>query len=175
MLVMLALTVLRPAGRGQSDPSATTAPIGTAPDISNMTPAERALALFNRVMTASESGNVAEVQQFLPMAIAAHDMARPLTVDQLYHLALLHKAGGDHASALAISREALAQDSLNLLPLMAAADAARALGDQETARLHAAKFLEVYQGQRARNLDDYTQHARQLEAFQQTARGITGR
>jgi hypothetical protein len=139
-----------------------------------MTPAERALRLFTRVQTAYEAGNTAEVQQFLPMAIAAHDMARPLNPDQLYHLALLHRSGGDNAAELAAAREALTLDADHLLGLMAAAEASQALGNRDEARQFAARFLEVYVSQRARNLEEYQQHASQLEAFQQEARALTG-
>jgi hypothetical protein len=125
-------------------------------------------------MGASEAGDTAMVQQFLPMALAAHDMARPLDLDQLYHLAELHRAGGDNASALAVAGEALTQNPDHLLALKAAAEAMQSLGDREGARRHASRFLEVYEAERAKPLQEYQDHAVPLEDFRVIARGLAG-
>src|SRR5688572_11944252 len=86
MVLILALPMLQQGEPGGGEPvsapspgtAGTTGPGGGAPpDLSQMTPAQAALQLFNRVMRASEGGNTAEVQRFLPMAIQAHEMARP--------------------------------------------------------------------------------------------------
>jgi hypothetical protein len=138
--------------------------------LSQITPAQAALQLFNRVMRASEGGNTAEVQRFLPMAIQAHDMARPLDLDQLYHLARLHQAGGDHRSALAVAREALGQAPNDLLALMAGAESAQALGDTAAAREYAARFLGAFEVERPKAVD----HGNQLDSFRSTARSIAG-
>jgi hypothetical protein len=135
-----------------------------------MTPAQAALQLFNRVMRASEGGNTAEVQRFLPMAIQAHEMARPLDLDQLYHLARLHQAGGDHRAALAVAREALDRAPNDLLALMAGSESARELGDTATSREYAARFLAAFDEERPKAVD----HGNQLDAFRTTARSITG-
>src|SRR5688500_15606883 len=50
---------------------------GTPPDLSSMSPNEQADRLYDRVMRAATSGDEPMVQQFLPMAIQAHEMARP--------------------------------------------------------------------------------------------------
>jgi hypothetical protein len=139
-----------------------------------MSPAERALALFERVMRASEAGDMAQVQQFLPMALAAHEMARPLNLDQLYHLAELHKAGGDHASALTVAGEILSQNPDHLLGLKAAVEAMQAMGDREGARRQAAHFVEVYDVERAKRIVEYEEHVRVLEPFLDVARQLAG-
>lgn len=180
MILILALPMLQSDGSNGSGTApeaggSAAGPAGTPPDISNMTPAEAAYRLFERVMGAKDSGNPAEAQRFLPMAIQAHDMARPLNVDQLYHLALLHQAGSDGASALTVAREALAIDANDLLALMAGSESARALGDSAVAREYAARFLEVFDAERAKSLERYTQHAPQLDSFRVTARSRAGR
>ena len=55
----------------QGLPAAGLATGGAPPDISNMSPIEAADRLFNRVMQATSSGDSAQAQAFLPMAIAA--------------------------------------------------------------------------------------------------------
>ncbi|HMA24055.1 MAG TPA: zinc ribbon domain-containing protein, partial [Gemmatimonadaceae bacterium] len=45
---------------------------GQAPDISNLSPAEAAVRLYNRVMGAHERGRADSVQIFAPMAITAY-------------------------------------------------------------------------------------------------------
>jgi tetratricopeptide (TPR) repeat protein len=182
MVLILALPMLQQGEPGGGEtttapppgaagaPGATGPGGGAPPDLSTMTPASAALRLFNRVMTASEAGNNAEAQQFLPMAIQAHEMARPLNLDQLYHLARLHQVGGDHQSALTVAREALGQSPNDLLGLMVGAESARALGDSAAAREYAARFLEVFDAERPKAVD----HGTQLDDFRATARSITG-
>jgi hypothetical protein len=63
----------------QAAPGGAGAPLASAaggapPDISNLTPRQQADALFNRVMTAHETGDFAGVNQFASMAINAYGM-----------------------------------------------------------------------------------------------------
>ena len=120
-------------------------------------------------MTANERGDRNEALTFLPMALAAYDRARPLNLDGLFHLSLLHRTGGDHAAALATAEEALAQDPDNLLNLSAAAEAARGLGDADAARAYADRFLEAYDRERAKALPDYEAHGELLQRFRDSA------
>jgi hypothetical protein len=169
------LIVALPIIRREQTPETTTAPPagapgpGTPPDLSTMTPRAAADRLFNRVMTAAENGNTAEAQQFMPMAIAAHEQARPLDLDGLFHLALLHQTAADYTSALAVANEILAQNPDYLLGLSAAADAAQALGDTATVRQHYQRFLAVYDAEMAKNLEEYGVHAFNLNATRQAA------
>src|SRR4029077_8942939 len=71
------------------------------PDISQMSPEERATRLFNRVMTLAEAGKQDSVQFFLPMALASYSQLPALDADAHCHVALLHLAGGDVGAALA--------------------------------------------------------------------------
>jgi len=180
MLLIMALPMLQQGGSGGPSTSpapsgeGAAGPAGTPPDITSMTPAERAVRLFNRVMEASEAGDEAQVQQFLPMAIAAHDMARPLDLDQLYHLARLHQAGRDHNAALTVAREALEEDPNDLLALMVGGESAAAVGDSAVSRQFATRFLEAFDSERAKSADRYTQHAVQLDSYRVTARRVTG-
>jgi tetratricopeptide (TPR) repeat protein len=127
-------------------------------DIQNMSPREAADRLFNRVMTAASSGNVAEMTQFLPMAIQSYDMARPLDQDGFFHLSLLHQQGEDWAAALAAAEEGLATYPNHLLNLSAAGNSAAGLGDQEQARSFFQRFLDAYEEESVLELPEYQAH-----------------
>src|SRR5437879_4456059 len=64
------------------------------PDISQMTPEERANRLFNRVMVLAEAGKTDSVRFFLPMALGAYCQLPQLDADARYHVGLLQLAGG---------------------------------------------------------------------------------
>ena len=71
------------------------------PDISQMSPEERANRLFNRVMILAEAGKTDSVRFFLPMALGAYGQLSQLDADARYHIGLLQLAGGDVEAALA--------------------------------------------------------------------------
>src|SRR6266571_7745099 len=60
-----------------------------APDISQMSPEERASRLFNRVMILAESDKQDSVDFFLPMAVGAYQQLPALDSDARYHVGLL--------------------------------------------------------------------------------------
>src|SRR6185436_20493262 len=55
-----------------------------APDISSLSPQERADRLYNRVMLLATQGKADSVQFFAPMALTAYQMLAPLNADQRY-------------------------------------------------------------------------------------------
>lgn len=137
---------------GQAPPLGPTAAV----DLSSMSPREAARRLFNRVMTAVERGNPTEAAQFLPMAVAAYDRIGALTLDDHFHLSLLHASGGDGVRALAVADACLAIRPTHLLCLSAAAEAALLLGDSAQARTRYRTFVEAYDGELLSGLADYT-------------------
>lgn len=162
LIVFLGVSMVRPgppappaAGTGGAAPAAGG---GVAPDISNMTPIEAADRLFNRVMAAVEQGDSAQAQAFMPMAIAAYQRARPLSLDGLFHLSMLNRAAGNYEAALAQAVEILEQDPDHLLGLAAAADAEIELGEIDAAEEHYRHILEVYDEEMQTPLDEYEMH-----------------
>src|SRR5437870_10651263 len=71
------------------------------PDISQMSPEERATRLYNRVMMLHTQGKPDSAEFFLPMALQAYAMLPALDVDARYHIGVLDLTGGDPAAALA--------------------------------------------------------------------------
>ena len=150
--------------------------VGPAPDISNMSPVERADALFNRVMEASSAGDSTLAQFFLPMAIEAHNLARPLTHDGLFHLSMLNRTAMNLEAALDNALEILEQDPDHLLALAAAAEAAIELGLPDEAETHYRHLYEVYDSEVERGLQEYDDHNRIVVVLKQDAeRYLEGR
>ena len=137
---------------------------GRAPDISSMSPQERADRLFNRVMQASTEGKTDSVAFFAPMAMGAIEALAPLTAHLRYDLGLVALAAGDTIVARAQSDTILAERPTHLLGLVLAARAADARGDATASselrdRLRAAESAE-----RARGLQEYTDHDPDIRA-----------
>ena len=120
-----------------------------------MTPRQAATRLFNRVMRSVESGDEAQAQLFLPMAVASYDRIAALTLDDRFHLSLLHAAAGDAASALAVAEVGLSVRPTHLLCLAAAARAAAMGGDAAKARAHYRTLVDAYDEERGAGLPEY--------------------
>lgn len=153
------------------------APFGgmAAPDISQMSPEERAQRLFDRVMRLGEEGKMDSVQFFLPMAIGAYQQLPALSLDSHFDIGLLRLAGGDAAGA---SAEADAIRQLVPTHLFASVLRARALlaqNDAAGARRAYLDFLKNETAERARRRPEYEEHGRILDAFRAEALGSTGR
>jgi hypothetical protein len=134
-----------------------------------MTPREAADNLFDRVMRAVADGNTTEATNFLPMAIAAYDLARPLDADGHFHLSLLQRAAQEMDAALESALAGLAQSPDHLLNLYAAAEATVALGDSATARGYYARILEVWDREMAAGRPEYGDHGPLLPLIREDA------
>lgn len=143
-------------------------------DLNSMTPRQAADALFDRVMRAAAAGDAGEFEQFLPMAIAAHERAQPLDADGKYHLATLLFQGSSFAESLAVVEEVLADDSNHLLALSAAGRAAAEMGDSAAARTYYTHMLEVWNGELARDLPEYQAHEGERAEIEQAAEAFLG-
>jgi len=149
---------------------------GAPPDISNMSPIEAADRLFNRVMQSTSEGDSAQAQAFLPMAIAAYQRARPLSLDATFHLSMLNRTAMNLEAALDNALEILAQDPNHLLGLAAAAEAAVELGELEEAEVHYRHLSNIYDAEVQRALSEYDQHSLIVEVLKQDAeRFLAGR
>ena len=153
----------------QGLPAAGLATGGAPPDISNMSPIEAADRLFNRVMQATSSGDSAQAQAFLPMAIAAYQRARPLTLDGLFHLSMLNRTAMNLEAALDNALEILERNPDHLLGLAAAAEAAIELGELDEAELHYRHLADVYEGERQEELPEYDQHSLIVDVLKRDA------
>jgi tetratricopeptide (TPR) repeat protein len=178
LIVVLAWPRLQGGGGGPTpvvQPAAS--PVGaagstSAVDLNSMTPREAADRLFTRVMRGVSAGDDAEVQSFLPMAIAAYERAVPLDADGMFHMALLQMTGADLAGALATAETALEASPDHLLLLSVAAEAENEAGNDEAAATYYRHILEVWDEQMASGLADYAAHQTMMPEIESNARAF---
>lgn len=166
LLCLLAFIVGQNIGR----PAAAPAPSGVAaaparaPDISQMTPVERADRLFQRVMTYVAEGKSDSVAFFVPMAIQSQLALTPLDAHRRYDLGLLGMVSADGGMARAQADTILASNPDHLLGLILAMRAA-GMAQDATARAKYAKHLvEIVDRERARALPEYVDHEPDITA-----------
>jgi hypothetical protein len=168
LIVVLGVQMVQPGPAAAPAPAA--GPLsGPAPDISNMTPRQRADALFNRVMGYAEAGDSASALAFMPMALAAHDQARPLDNDGLYHLAALNRTANNLEAAIAVAEEILATEPNHILALGVAGDAAAQLGRRDVAEGYFRRLLEAYPQEQSRALPEYESHQPSMQTARSAA------
>ena len=142
-----------------------TAPSATrAPDISQMSPDERADRLFNRVMTYVSAGQSDSAQFFSPMAIQSFRALAPLTAHRRYDLGLLGVVSGDGAMARAQADSILAEQPDHLLGLILAMRASGLQLDTVARRGYSGRFLQALPGERAKRLPEYIDHQPDIDA-----------
>ncbi len=104
LMAVIALVWAARVGRDSntSPPPATALPAAApAPDISGMTPRERANAVFDRIMAAAERGDSTEIEFFRPMALGAYALLDSSDSDTRYDVGMIHLITGDVAGARA--------------------------------------------------------------------------
>jgi len=131
---------------------------GGMPDISNMSPAEAAVRLYNHVMGAHERGRADTVQLFAPMAISAYQMIGNLDNDQRYDVGRIAAVSGDEQLARAEADSILAKQPTHLLGLILAEDAARMRKDAAAQAALQKRLLAAADAERAKKLPEYITH-----------------
>ncbi len=157
------LTVLVMRAGGEAPPSSGDSV--SPPDISQMSPEERASRLFNRVMILAQSGKQDSVNFFLPMAVGAYQQLPALDSDARYHVGLLQLAGGNTAAALAEADTILRGTPTHLFGFVLRAHAYQQLGNRGKESRAYADFLKAEPAERARNRPEYDDHKTSLDAF----------
>src|SRR5882762_7095516 len=172
LLTVLALRL----GAGSKELGAGDAPEATAPrsqlpapDISQMSPEERATRLYNRVMTLHTQGKADSAAFFLPMALQAYAMLPALDVDARYHIGVLDLTGGNAAAALAQADTIRRAVPTHLFGFMLRARALDLQRSAAGARRAYGDFLKNEATERARRRPEYDEHAQNLDAFHEQA------
>jgi len=119
---------------------------GAAPDISQMSPAERAQRLHNLVLRAYGEHAMDTVQRFSPMAISAYQMLDSMTLSQRYDLGRVALAAGQAALAAGQADTILARHRNDVLGLVLALEAARAGNDGAAERRFLARLQKALPG-----------------------------
>jgi hypothetical protein len=142
-----------------------------APDISQLTPAQRAERLYDRIMGEAEAGNAENVRTFVPMAVAAYEMIAPLNLDQRYDLGRIGEVSGDTTLARAQADTILRERPTHLLGLILGAKAARMAGNESRARQFDARLVAAEAGERAAARPEYLLHKNDIDSAVAAARG----
>lgn len=141
------------------------APTGmpSAPDISNMSPEERASRLFNRVMAYGEQGKTDSARFFAPMAIQAYQMIGPLDAHARYDIGTISAVVGEGAMARTEADSILASQPKNLLGLVLAIRASSMAGDMDAAARFQKRLVDAAPSERARNVKEYEEHRHDID------------
>ena len=154
---------------GSANPNAA----GTT-DITQMSPREAADRLFDRIMRTVSAGDTAGALGFAPMAIQAFEVAEPLDLDGLFHLAMIQQLS-DPEGALVTARRILESEADHILGLGVAGESAAALGDEAAARDYFSHLLRVYDVQFTRTLPEYEGHRNVMGQLRATAQAWLAR
>lgn len=144
------------------------------PDISRMTPRERADRLFDRIVRAAEAGDTEQVMQFQPMALSAYAMLGQQDSDSRYHVGLIHSLAGNFAAARAQLDSLRTLEPDHLLGAMLAFTLAELTADAGGREQAYRAFLEAYDAEIASQKAEYLAHEPAIQSFLTAARGELG-
>jgi len=133
-----------------------------APDISNMSPEERADRLFNRIMEAYEAGNSEFVQNMSPMAVAAYGMLPSMDPLRRYDLGRIAEITGALDVAEAQADTLLQQNPQHLLGLVLAARIADIQKDEQRRAAFAERLMEAAPAELAQERPEYEAHGNDI-------------
>jgi hypothetical protein len=158
--------VSRGASAATADaPAAAAAPAGVrAPDISSMSPEERASRLFDRVMRYGEQGKTDSLKIFAPMAIEAYQMIGPPDSHARYDMGMIGIVSGDVQFARAQADTILAANKTHLLGLILAMKAAGLRQDMTARAEYQRRLVAAAPAERAKKLKEYEEHAADIDA-----------
>ena len=148
---------------------------GVPPDISNMSPRERFNRLYNRVMTAAQSGDEATVTRFTPMALMAYSQLDSFDADARYHAALLEVHTGNAAGPAALADTILTQHPGHLFGYVIRGTVARWQKDEKALKAAYAGFLQHYDAEMKAARPEYADHKTSLDEFRAAALQAQGR
>lgn len=172
---LLLVLLLKPGSRAPAPEAAPSAPAeaapGTPPDLSSMSPAERFNRLYQRIITAAQTGDQATVTRFMPMATAAFGMLDTVTVDARYHMAMLELHVGDLAAAELQADSIRRADPAHLFSTVIRAAVARWKQDDKARDALYREFLARYDAEIAKRRPEYLEHQTMLEELRKTATG----
>lgn len=145
---------------------------GAPPDISSMTPRERAGRLYDRIMRYAEQGKMDSLQTFAPMAMASFEMlGAELDLDARYDYGRVATETGNLDVAVAQADTILRSSPTHLLGLSLAARAADKQGNAALAAKTWKAFMAAKDAELKKNLTEYQAHAADIESATAMAKG----
>jgi hypothetical protein len=161
---------------GSQAAAAADAPVPRAPDISAMSPRERADRLYDRVMRLNDEGKRDSVDFFAQMVVSAYGMLGPLDLDQHYDMGRIGEVTGATTLARAEADTILRADPTHLLGLVLAAHTATSSNQRAQATAYYRRLVAAAPAERAKGLPEYERHRNDIEAALSEAKrlGISG-
>lgn len=151
---------------------AATGGTGGAPDISMMSPREKASRLYDRIMRYTEEGKKDSAQFFAPMALASFEMLGPeLDLDARYDYGRVATETGSFDVAAAQADTILQKSPNHLLGLALVARIATLNGDAAIASTSWKVFLGARDSELKKALPEYQLHAADIEQATRMAKG----
>jgi hypothetical protein len=129
-----------------------------APDISNLSPRERADRLYDRVMRLSAEGKTDSIRFFAPMALSAYQTLGPLDADLRYDYGRVAEAAGAVEVARAQADTILRGDPTHLLGLVLGMRAAQLRGDTAAVRAYSRRLIAAEAAESAKQRSEYQRH-----------------
>jgi len=129
-----------------------------APDISQLSPEERADRLFNRVMLLSSQGKSDSVLFFAPMALESYRLLSPMNADQRYDMGRIAEVAGAYPLAAAQADTILQQNPTHLLGLILAGRIAALEKDAGKQAAFTKRLLAAVPSETAKKLPEYDRH-----------------
>ena len=139
---------------GATDPNAAERPV-RAPDISAMSPEERALRLFNRVVSLAEQGKRDSVQFFAPMALMSFQSLPSPTPLQRFELGRIAQLAEVKEIVTAQADTILKASPTHLLGLTLASTAAGMRKEFTKQADFDRRLIAAAKSERAKNLQEY--------------------
>jgi hypothetical protein len=131
---------------------------GGAPDISNMSPRERADRLYDRTMALQSAGKTDSAQFFASMAVMAYQQLGPLDNDLRYDFGRVADVAGETAVVTAQADSILQNSPTHLLGLILAARGAEARGDRRARDEFDRRFRSAVAAETTKALPEYERH-----------------
>lgn len=142
-----------------------------APDISSLTPRERADRLYDRMMRLASENKNDSVQFFAPMALSAYESLGPLDLDLRYDFGRVAEISGKLDIAQAQADSILRQNPTHLLGLILAEHVATLQGNSAKRQELTRRIVQVEPAEMKKGLDEYTRHRGDIDAALADARG----
>jgi hypothetical protein len=145
-----------------------------APDISSLSPQERADRLYNRVMLLASQGKVDSVQFFAPMALQAYLLLSPLNADQRYDMGRIGEVAGAFPLAKAQADSILRENPNHLLGLILEARLATLAGDTTQLHSYERRLIAAEKVEAPKKREEYLRHQEDIANALQQARKSLG-
>ncbi len=142
-----------------------------APDISALSPRDRADRLYDHVMRTQSEGKVDSMQFFARMAVDAYGSLPELDLDARYDLGRIAEAAGALGVAAAQADSILSRAPTHLLGLILATSVAEQAGNAQRAREMRQRLLQAADAEKRKPLPEYQRHDQEIERAITMARG----